>query len=41
MLKQIYRRVAERKLGSRRALMETHYEEVQAMYQQMRTWRHD
>ncbi len=41
MFGRIYRRFAERKLGSRRALMETHYEEVQAMYQQMRAWRHD
>ena len=41
MFEGIHRRIAERKLGSRHALMETHYEEVQAMYQQMRTWRHD
>lgn len=41
MFEGMYRRMAERKLGSRLALMETHYEEVQAMYQQMRAWRHD
>jgi len=31
----------ERKLGSQRAVTLKYYEEVQAMYQQMRTWRHD
>lgn len=41
MFERIYRRMAERKTGSRSALMETYYKEVQAMYQQMRTWRHD
>ncbi len=41
MFERIYRSMAERKTGSRSALMETYYKEVQAMYQQMRTWRHD
>ncbi len=37
----IHRYLMERKLGSQRAITEKYYEEVQAMYQQMRTWRHD
>ena len=41
MFWRIYRHFMERKLGSQRALTEKYYEEVQAMYQQMRTWRHD
>lgn len=41
MFLRIYRHFMERKLGSRHALTEKYYEEVQAMYQQMRAWRHD
>ena len=41
MFWRIYRHFMEWKLGSQRALTEKYYEEVQAMYQQMRTWRHD
>ncbi|MCI9190610.1 MAG: GHKL domain-containing protein [Lachnospiraceae bacterium] len=41
MFLRIYRHFVERKLGSQRALTEKYYEEVQAMYQQMRAWRHD
>lgn len=41
MFFHIFRRFAEKRMGFRQALMEKHYEEVQAMYQQMRTWRHD
>lgn len=37
----IHRYLTERKLGSQRAMTEKYYEEVQTMYQQMRTWRHD
>lgn len=41
MFLRIYRHFMERKLSSQRALTEKYYEEVQAMYQQMRAWRHD
>lgn len=41
MFLRIYRHFAERRLGSQRVLTEKYYEEVQTMYQQMRTWRHD
>ena len=41
MVRRIGRYFAERKLGSQRALTEKYYGEVQAMYRQMRTWRHD
>lgn len=41
MFSRIYERIAERKLGSQCVLMEKYYEEIQTMYQQMRTWRHD
>ena len=41
MFWRIYRHFMEWELGSQRALTEKYYEEVQAMYQQMRTWRHD
>lgn len=41
MFLRIYRHFAERRLGSQRALTEKYYEEVQTMYRQMRTWRHD
>ena len=41
MFSGIYKFFADKKLGSQRALTEKHYEEVQNMYQQMRTWRHD
>lgn len=38
---RIFRRIADRRMGLQRTLTERHYEEVQAMYQQMRIWRHD
>lgn len=41
MFLRIYKRLTERRMRSWRRLMERHYEEVQAMYQQMRIWRHD
>lgn len=41
MFFRIFGRFAERRMGIWRSLMEKHYQEVQAMYQQMRIWRHD
>lgn len=41
MFLRIRRYLTERKLGSQRTMTEKYYEEVQAMYRQMRTWRHD
>lgn len=41
MFARIHRYLTERRLGSRLTMTEKYYEEIQAMYQQMRTWRHD
>lgn len=41
-MRSIFRRLLERRLRSyQHALLEKHCEEVENMYQQMRTWRHD
>ena len=41
MFLHLFRRLSERRMRVWRGLMEKHYQEVSAMYQQMRIWRHD
>lgn len=41
MLRKIRRWMDDRRMASQRILTEKHYEEVQNMYREMRTWRHN
>lgn len=41
MFSWVYHRLFRRRLSFQQTLMEKYYDEVQSMYQQMRTWRHD